>query len=57
LKNFTGLPTNQYAPIMQTIANVGPMAVAVDASSWGSYKVEYSMDAIKQILTLIILFN
>jgi len=38
LKNFTGLPTNQYAPIMQAIANVGPTAVAVDASAWGSYE-------------------
>jgi len=38
LKNYTGLPTNQYAPIMQAIATVGPLAVAVDASSWGEYE-------------------
>jgi len=38
VKNFTVLPSNQYAPVLQHLANVGPLAVNVDASSWGSYE-------------------
>ena len=31
------LARNDYATIMNHLANVGPLAVAVDASAWGSY--------------------
>jgi len=38
ITNFTVLPSNQYAPVMQTLATVGPLAINVDASSWGAYE-------------------
>jgi len=38
LQNFTVLPSNQYAPVMQHLAMNGPLAVNVDASAWFSYE-------------------
>jgi len=38
LSNFTVLPSNQYEPVMRHLAEVGPLAVNVDASSWFSYE-------------------
>jgi len=38
VQNFTVLPSNQYAPVMQALATVGPLAINVDASSWGDYE-------------------
>jgi len=35
---FTVLPSNQYAPVMQAIATVGPLAINVDASAWQPYE-------------------
>ncbi len=37
ISNYTVLPSNQAAPLLNAIANVGPIAIAVDASSWGAY--------------------
>jgi len=31
------LPSNQYEPLMQAVASVGPIAISVDAGSWSSY--------------------
>jgi hypothetical protein len=32
------LPCTQAAPLLNAIANVGPIAIAVDASAWGDYE-------------------
>jgi cathepsin L len=34
---FVKLGENNYTDLVQAIANVGPIAVSVDANSWGSY--------------------
>jgi len=38
LSSYTTLPSNQYAPVLSTIATKGPLAVSVDASSWSDYE-------------------
>jgi len=38
LEKYVQLPNNEYAPLMDAIANVGPMAISVDASSWSLYE-------------------
>jgi len=38
LSNYTVLPSNQLKPVLDHVANVGPLAVNVDASSWGDYE-------------------
>jgi len=38
LRNFVKIAPNKYEPLMETLANVGPLAVSVDASSWSSYE-------------------
>jgi len=35
--NYTKLPENQYDPLLSAVATVGPIAVSVDAASWGRY--------------------
>lgn len=35
---FVKLPSNQYAPLMQAVATIGPIAISVDASAWSSYE-------------------
>lgn len=41
LAGLTGvvrLPSNQYEPLLQAVAFEGPIAITVDASSWGAYR-------------------
>jgi len=38
LSGFQVLPSNSYSPVLTYIANNGPLAVNVDASSWSSYE-------------------
>ena len=38
IDGFIQLPENNYTSLMNAIAKVGPVAVSVDASTWGAYK-------------------
>jgi len=38
LNGYTTLPANQYAPVLNHVANVGPLAINVDASTWFQYE-------------------
>jgi cathepsin L len=38
VSGYTDLPSNQYAPVLQHVATTGPLAISVDASSWGTYE-------------------
>jgi len=38
ISSFVQLPHNEYAPMMDAIANVGPLAISVDASAWSFYE-------------------
>jgi len=38
LSGFEVLPSNQLAPVLQALANKGPLAVNVDASAWSEYE-------------------
>jgi len=38
LSNYTVLPSNQYEPVMNALANVGPLAINVMASTWSDYE-------------------
>jgi len=38
LKSWVNVPANQYAPVMAALAQVGPLAINVDASAWDSYE-------------------
>lgn len=38
VSGFVKLPTNQYLPLMQAVATIGPIAISVDASSWSMYE-------------------
>lgn len=35
---YTKLPANQYAPLINAVANIGPISISVDASSWRNYE-------------------
>jgi cathepsin L len=37
ITGYVNLPENEYDPIMNALANVGPMAISVDAASWFAY--------------------
>eukprot|EP01033_Poteriospumella_lacustris_P013369 gene13369-9573_t len=37
IEDFVKLPENNYTALMNAIANVGPVAVSVDASNWSGY--------------------
>lgn len=37
LRGYETLPRNNYEAVMDHLANVGPLSVAVDASQWGFY--------------------
>jgi len=37
ITGFVVLPSNQYAPLMNAVATLGPMAISVDASAWQDY--------------------
>jgi len=38
ISGYVKLPTNNYTALMNAVATVGPIAVSVDASSWGAYE-------------------
>jgi len=38
LSGYKVLPPNQYSPVLTALATVGPLAIAVDASSWSDYE-------------------
>jgi len=38
LAGYNSLPPNDEAAVMQHLAEVGPLAIAVDASKWGAYQ-------------------
>lgn len=38
LSGYHVLPSNELDPLMQAVAEKGPLAVSVDASDWGSYE-------------------
>jgi len=38
VKSYVVLPSNQYEPVMTAVAQVGPLAITVDASSWFAYE-------------------
>jgi len=35
--NYTKLPENEYQPLLDAVANIGPIAISVDAATWGRY--------------------
>jgi len=38
LKNYTKLPTNDYTSLIEAVANIGPIAINVDANAWSDYE-------------------
>jgi len=38
ISGYKNLPSNQYAPLLAHVATNGPVAISVDASSWGMYE-------------------
>jgi len=38
LSDYTVLPTNEYEPVLQHLAKVGPLAINVDAGTWSPYE-------------------
>lgn len=38
IKNYVRLPANEFTPLLQAIATVGPIAISVDASAWSAYE-------------------
>lgn len=38
ITGYVQLPANNYTALMNAVATVGPIAISVDASNWGSYK-------------------
>jgi cathepsin L len=38
IRNYVTLPSNQYFPVLETVGTRGPIAIAVDASSWKDYE-------------------
>jgi len=38
ISGFVKIPSNSYASLIDTIANVGPLAVSVDAGAWQDYE-------------------
>jgi len=37
ITNYTVLPENEYDPLVNAVANYGPIAISVDAGEWGRY--------------------
>ena len=37
LRGYEVLPRNDYAAVMDHLANVGPLTISIDAGPWGSY--------------------
>jgi len=38
LKSYVKLPANEYQPVMDALANIGPLAINIDASAWRYYE-------------------
>lgn len=38
LSDYVVLPSNEYEPVLEAVANIGPTVIAVDASAWSSYE-------------------
>jgi cathepsin L len=38
LSGYVDLPSNQYDPVITSLATTGPLSVALDASAWSSYE-------------------
>jgi len=38
ISGYVQLPTNNYTALINAVATVGPIAISVDASSWGAYE-------------------
>jgi len=38
MTGYKNIPSNQYAPVLAAVANVGPLDITVDASSWSFYE-------------------
>ena len=38
LSDYVVLPSNQYDPVITSLATTGPLSVALDASAWSSYE-------------------
>jgi len=38
IKNWVNVPANEYDPVMTALAQVGPLAINVDASAWHDYE-------------------
>jgi len=38
VRGFMKLPTNQYQPLVDQVANGGPVIISVDASAWATYE-------------------
>ncbi len=38
LKNYVVLPSNSYEPLLKAVANIGPIAISVEASHWSDYE-------------------
>jgi len=38
ITGYEKLPPNEYLPLLNHVGNIGPLAISVDASSWGEYE-------------------
>jgi len=38
ISNYVDLPPNEYLPVLQAVATIGPLAISVDASAWSDYE-------------------
>jgi len=38
IKGYTVLPSNMYNPVLTAVANMGPLAITVDAATWSLYE-------------------
>jgi len=38
LQSYVTLPSNEYDPLLEASAHIGPLAITVDASSWSNYE-------------------
>jgi len=38
ITSYVVLATNEYAPLLEAVATVGPIAISVDAGAWGDYE-------------------